>query len=147
MGTLKTGGLTRGSGLMEQQHLIWLLSMPVCAKENHFMQELTGVQFNSGEQNKDVSKARQIRDMKDTVTILRALAAHNPFSLDTDDNLRNIMNGVNAHSNANADTAKSVGEKILSSMNGKLATDYSFKRSAQAVTMASKSSLKIADAN
>ena len=81
-----------------------------------------------------MSKARQMTDMKDTVTILRALAAHNPFSLDTNNNLRNIMNGVNADSNANADTAKSVGEKILSSMNGKLATDYSFKRSAKAVT-------------
>ncbi|XP_068675446.1 uncharacterized protein [Montipora foliosa] len=146
MRNLKTGGgLTRGRGLTEQQRLIWLLSMPACAETNHIMQELTGVQFNSGEQNKDMSKARQIRDMKDTVTILRALAAHNPFSLDTNNNLRNIMNGVNADSNANADTAKSAGEKILSSMNGKLATDYSFKRSAQAVTMASKSSVKIAD--
>ena len=137
MRSLKTGGgLTRGRGLTEQQRLIWLLSMPACAETNHIMQELTGVQFNSGEQNKDMSKARQIRDMKDTVTILRALAAHYPFSLDTNNNLRNIMNGVNADSNATADTAKSVGEKILSSMNGKLATDYSFKRSAQAVTMA-----------
>ena len=92
-----------------------------------------------------MSKAGQIRDMKDTVTILRALAAHNPFSLDTNNNLRNIMNGVNADSSANADTAKSVREKILSSMNGKLATDYAFKRSAQAVTMPSKSSVKITD--
>ena len=140
MGSLKTGGrLTRGRGL------IWLLSMPACAETNHIIRELTGVQFNSGEQNKDMSKTRQIRDMKDTVTILRLLAAHNPFSLDTNNNLTNIMNGVNADSTANADTARSVGEKILSSMNGKLATDYSFKRSAQAVTMASKSSVKIAD--
>ena len=79
--------------------------MPACAETNHIMQELTGVQFNSGEQNEDMSKARQIRDMKDTVTILRALVAHNPFSLDTDNKLRNIMNGVNADSNANADTS------------------------------------------
>ena len=62
--------------------------------------------------------------MKDTVSILRALAAHNPFSLDTNNNLRNIMSAVTADSNINADTAKSVGEKILSSMNGMLATDY-----------------------
>ena len=82
-------------------------------------------------------KARHTRDMKDTVTILRALATHNPFSLDTDNNLRN------ADSNVNADTAKSVGEKILLTMNGMLATDYSFKRSAHAVTMVSKSSAKI----
>jgi len=53
------------------------------------------------------------------------------------------MNGVNADNNVNADTAKSVGEKILSSMNGTLLTDYSFKRSAQAITMAPKSSVRI----
>lgn len=111
------GGLTRGRGLTEQQRLIWLLSIPASTETNHIMQELTGVQFNSGEQNKDMSKAQQTRDMKDTVTILRALATHNPFSLDTDSNLINIMNGVNADSNDNADTAKIDGEKILSSMN------------------------------
>ena len=33
------------------------------------------------------------------------------------------MNGVNAHSNVNADTAKSVGEKIPSSMIGTVATE------------------------
>ena len=54
------------------------------------------------------------------------------------------MNGVNADSNVNADRAKSVRE-TLSLTNGKLATDYSFKRSAQAVTMTSKYSVKIAD--
>ena len=82
MKSLKTsGGLTRGRGLTEEQRLIWLLSMPACAETNHIMQELTGVQSNSGEQNKDMSKGRQIRDMKDTLTILRALAANNPLSL------------------------------------------------------------------
>ena len=86
--------------------------MPVCAETNHTMQELTKVQFDSGEQNKDMSNSRQIRDVKDTVTILSALAAHNPFSLDTNNNLRNIMNGVNANSNVNADTAKSVGRRF-----------------------------------
>ena len=40
--------------------------------------------------------------MKDTVTILRALATHNPFPLDTVNKLRNIMNRVNADRNVNA---------------------------------------------
>ena len=53
------------------------------------------------------------------------------------------MNGVNADSNVNADTAKSVGEKMLASVNGTLTIDYSFKRSAQTITIASKSSVKI----
>ena len=39
--------------------------------------------------------------MKGTVTILWVLAAHNPSSLDTYNNLRNILNGVNAASNVN----------------------------------------------
>ena len=79
------------------------------------------------------------------MTILRVLAAHNPFSLDTNNNLRNILNCVNANSSVNADTAKSLGEKILSSMNVMLATDYSFKRSTQEVTYGIKSSMKIVD--
>ena len=57
--SLKTsGGLTRGRGFTEQQRLIWLLSTPACAETNRAMQELTGVKSNSGEQNKDMSKAR-----------------------------------------------------------------------------------------
>ena len=80
--------------------------------------------------------------MKDTMTTLSSLASHNPFSPDSGC-LRNIMNGVNADSSVNADEAKCVGEKILSSMNGKSPTDYTFKRSSQAVTMSSKSSVKI----
>ena len=55
------------------------------------------------------------------------------------------MNAVTVDSNINADTAWSVGKKILSSMSGMLATDYPHKRSAQAVTLVSKSSVKIAD--
>ena len=82
MRSLKTsGGLTRGRGLTEQQRLIWLLSMSVCAEANHIMQDLTGVQFNYGKQNKDMSKTRQTRHMKDTVTILSGLATHNPQNL------------------------------------------------------------------
>ena len=42
--------------------------------------------------------------MKDTVTIIRALAAHKPFSLYTNNNLRHIVNDVTADSNINADT-------------------------------------------
>ena len=48
------------------------------------MQELTGVKsnYNSGEQNKDMSKARQKRDAKDTLVILTTFADRDPFSAD-----------------------------------------------------------------
>ncbi|WAQ98260.1 hypothetical protein MAR_022633 [Mya arenaria] len=37
-----------------------------CAEVNNAMQDLTGVNYNTGEQNNDTSDARQARDMKDT---------------------------------------------------------------------------------
>ena len=71
MRSMKTsGGLTRGRGMTEQQRVIWSLAMPACAEVNRAMQELTGVSFNSGEQNKDMAQARQARDWKDTQTLL-----------------------------------------------------------------------------
>ena len=105
------------------------------------MQELTGLKPNSGEQNKDMSKARQKRAALDTLVILTNTADRDPFSADP--NLRNIMTGVNADNAVNFYRARAVGEKILSSMTGKSATDYTFKRSSQAVTLAAKSSERI----
>ena len=58
MRSMKTsGGLTRGRGMTEQQRLVWVLSMPVCAEVNKAMQELIGVNYDTSEQNKDMSKA------------------------------------------------------------------------------------------
>ena len=37
------------------------------------MQELTGVNYNTGEQTKDMTKARQARDWKDTLAVLQHL--------------------------------------------------------------------------
>ena len=48
--------------MTEQQHLTWSLSIPACAEINKAIQELTGVSYNTGEQNKDMGKARQARD-------------------------------------------------------------------------------------
>lgn len=108
--------------MTEQQRVIWLLSMPVSAEVNKAMQELTGVSYNTGEQNKDMTRARQDRDWKDTNTILGYLQERSPFTPDT--TLRNISSGVNAHSTVNVDTAKDVGNAILAGMEGKTAAEY-----------------------
>ena len=62
--------------------MIWSLAMPACAEVNRAMQELTGVSFNSGEQNKDMAQARQARDWKDTQTLLSYLQRRNPITSD-----------------------------------------------------------------
>ena len=55
-----SGALTIGKGIDESQRIIWCLSMPPCVSTYHPMKELSGVVQKTGEQNKDMSKARQV---------------------------------------------------------------------------------------
>ena len=112
MRSLKTsGGLTRGRGMTERQRLIWLLSMPACAEINRAMLELTGVSYSTSEQNKDMTKSRQARDMKDMQTLLVALAERNPFTPNA--HLINVMTGVHAESSVNVEKARQVRTEHL----------------------------------
>ena len=73
-----SGGLiTRRRGMTEQQRLIWVLSMPVCAEMNNTMLDLTGVSYSTSEQNVDISEPRKNRRKKDTQTLLNE---QNPFT-------------------------------------------------------------------
>ena len=88
-----------------------------------------------------MTKARQDRDWEDTFVVLQYLQERNPFS--SDPSLRNIATGVHAHDTVNVDTAESVGEAILQSMDGKTVAECSFKGYNQAITLDTKSSIKI----
>ena len=44
------GGLTRGTGLGEDERLVWLMCMPACAEIHKAMQGETGVSLESSEQ-------------------------------------------------------------------------------------------------
>ncbi len=93
MRSVKTsGGLTRGRGMTETQRSVWLLSRPACAEVNYCMQEFAGTSYKTSEQHKDLGKARQKRDVKDTIEILGFLAERSPF--DSDPSLRSIASGV-----------------------------------------------------
>ena len=98
--------------MTEQQRVVWSLAMPACAEVNRVMQELAGVSFNSGEQNKDMAKSRQARDWKDIQTLLSYLQERSPFS--SDPILRNICTGVHAHSTVNVDTAIPYSWEVVS---------------------------------
>ena len=115
--------------------------MPACAEVNQAMLELTGVNYNTGVQNKDMSKARQARDWKDTLAVVQYMQERNPFS--NDPSLRNIATGVHAHPTVNVDTAHSIGAAILKSMEGKMSDEHTFRRKDQVVTLDTKSSIKI----
>ena len=45
--------------MTEPQRLVWYLPVPACTKVNNVMQQLTSVIYQTSEQHKDVSHARQ----------------------------------------------------------------------------------------
>jgi len=72
MRSLKTiGGLTRETGISETQRLVWLLSMPMCAKISCAMQALSSVEYSTSEQHVDMSKSRKSRDTEETLKVLQ----------------------------------------------------------------------------
>ena len=65
-------------------------------RSQQIIQDVTGINYNTGEQNKGMSVTRQDRDWKDTNTVLRYLSDRNPFTSDI--GLHNISTGVYASS-------------------------------------------------
>ena len=95
MGSIKTRGvLTRGKRITENQHLVWVLFMPVRASSNATMQKFSGVSYETSDQHKDESAARQARDVSDTVDLIDYLNERDPFV--QNDSLFNIANGMTA---------------------------------------------------
>ena len=90
--------------------------------------------------HKDLTTARQVKDMTDSCELLEFLESRNSFS----DNcsLRSIATGINAGISGNVDTAKEVGEKILSSTAQQNVLQHNFKKTNQAVTL-STSAVKV----
>lgn len=136
-----TGGLTRGRGFTEVQRLIWVMSTPACAEVNRSMQELTEVVYTTSDQHKECTNARITKDMEDANVILKHLTEMEPFG--EDPTLRNIASGVVAHPTVNVFDAKSVGDKIIQSMEGTTVAAHSFQKKHQVVTMDVKSTVKV----
>ena len=99
--------------------------MPACADIKQAMQEFTGINFETSEQHKDMSSARQLRDVKDTFVLLETLKDWNPFA--PDPSLCSIASGVLATTSVNVDQAKQVRMGILNGMKGEPVQDYIFR--------------------
>ena len=142
MKSLKTsGGLTRGTGLKENQRTLWLLSMPVCAQVSAAMQSLTGVSSSSCDRHKESTEARMKRDHTDTNVLLSFLLTRNPFTpMST---LLNIANGRTADPEVNVDSAKEIGQNIMQSMTGKSVLDARIQKKDVVVTLATKHTVKV----
>ena len=111
-----TGGLTRGSGMSEEQRALWVLSSPVCSEYNDAMGDFNKRVFSTSVQHKDMSGARKKRDQTDLVKNKEKLESCSPFSADP--TLRNIITGVVAQDGVNVEDYQKVGRQIIDKMEG-----------------------------
>ena len=101
--------------MTENQRLVWVLSMPVCASINETICLAVRVSYETSDQHNDVSAARQARDVSDTVDLIDYLNERDPFV--QNDSLFNIANIIPAQEKVNVEKAREiVGVKIVESM-------------------------------
>ena len=90
------------------------------------MQELTGVEHRTSEQNRGMSPSKISRDWHDMNVLYRFFRERNPF--DVEGELMNISTGIRAFDNVNVHDAFAVGEHILKDMSGKSVSQHTFKK-------------------
>ena len=90
--------------------------MPACANMSDAMQKFTGVSYETSDQHKAISKARQAIYVNDTLNLISYLAQRDPFV--ENPSLFNIANGMTAQEGVHVDRSREIGEDILDSMVG-----------------------------
>lgn len=119
-------GLTRRQGFTETQRLVWGLLMPACGNINNAMQSFTGVSYKASNQHKDLSKARQTRDVSDTLALVTHLKEND--LLTENPSLHNIANGMTAQQGVNVEKSREIWCKNLESMVGKPVEEFIFRK-------------------
>ena len=56
--------------MTENQHLVWVLPMPVCASINETMHTFSRGSYEASVQHNDKSAARQARDVSDNIDLI-----------------------------------------------------------------------------
>ena len=142
MRSLKSsGGLTRGSGMSEEQQTLWALSRPIASQYNDAMQDFINRHYTTSEQHKETTEARLKRDTSDLGKIREKLTDCSPFT--DDPSLRNIVTGVVAGTEVNVHAYEAVGNEIMQKMQGQNIFTYSSKRKDKAKTLGSASAVRV----
>ena len=100
------------------------------------MSSSLSVDVCSSDQHKDVTKARQLRDVRDTLDLINFLRERDAFV--QNNVLINIANGMTAES-INVDRVKQIGENILESMVDNIVEEFTFRKANEVVIMSSTS--------
>ena len=132
---------TMGKDMTENQRLqlTWVLANPECAAVNKVMQTFTGRSYNTGMQHKDVTKARQARDVSDALDLISFFKECNLF---TQSPVLVNTNGMTAPKQANGDDSGPIRKNILVSMVGKSVKEFTFNKCYQCVTLDSTPAIK-----
>ena len=80
------------------------------------MQQLTSVTYQTSEQHKDVSHARQTWGTADSETLMSFIEWRSPF--DADPSLRNIVSSISSRRDVNVDHAKKIRLAFLHKLVG-----------------------------
>ena len=104
----------RERSMTEPQRLVWYLPRPTCAKVNNAMQQLTSFTYQTSEQQKDVSQARQTR--ADSEKLMSFIEWRFPF--DANPTVRNIVSSMTSRPEVNIHLAKKIRVAILHKMVG-----------------------------
>ena len=100
MRSIKThGGLTRGKEMTENQRLVWVLSMPVCASINETLQNLAVSHMKPVTSTRMYQQLDKPRDVSDNVDLIDYINERDPFV--QNDSLFNIANGMTAQKRVN----------------------------------------------
>ena len=75
------------------------------------MQQLTSVTYQTSEQHKDVSQARQTWGTADSVKVVSFIEWRSPF--DADASLRNIVSSISSRPEVNVDHANNIRVTLL----------------------------------
>ena len=102
--------------MTEPQRLVWYLPRPACTKANNVMQQLTSVTYQTSEQHKDVSPARQTWGIADSEKVVSFIEWRSPF--DADPSLRNVVSSISSIPEVNVDHAKQIRVTILHKLVG-----------------------------
>lgn len=142
-GIKSSGGLTRGRGFDESTRLLFLLSRPKCAEISQSIFDVAGLRSNTPDGHRDLTASRIKRDMSDIQKILEVFIERGPFSTTTD-KLVSLSTGLVGDDMVNADDARAVGVRIITSMVGHSVAEYKFSQKEQVKTLASAVHIKTA---
>ncbi|CAG9761491.1 unnamed protein product [Ceutorhynchus assimilis] len=121
------GGLTRGRGLTEAVLGKWVLSMPESTRVCESLETFSKSRPCYSEQHVELRDSRGNRDYNDLQRLLSWLEFHNPFD-DQINSLLSISSSLVASVDINCDSAREVGENLLSKCIGLNFQDLRLKR-------------------